>query len=360
MSPFWKRPRSTPQEPSTPPPDPVTPLDIIAALDQGVMAVAPDRKVTLCNDAMASVLNRPPAAAVGRPLWEVLRHREIIEAVDRILGGGPEEVREVSFPVPTETIWRFRARPLAAGALLTFADLTNIRRLETVRKDFVANVSHELKTPLTSLRAALETLLDGALEDPAHGRDFLSTALEQVERLQRLIEDLLVLSRLERHEESARTGRSALQPAARRILDALRPLAEKAGIALEARLPDEPVVLALPEDELAQVLTNLLDNAIKFNRKGGRADLAARVLGAAVEISVSDTGVGIPPEDQPRIFERFYRVDKARSREVGGTGLGLAIVKHVVENRRGSVRLESAPGRGSTFTVTLPIGDVPN
>jgi two-component system phosphate regulon sensor histidine kinase PhoR len=320
------------------------------------MAVAPDRKVTLCNDAMASVLNSAPATAVGRPLWEVLRHREITEAVDRVLSGGPEELREVSFPLPTETVWRFRARPLAAGALLTFTDLTNIRRLETVRKDFVANVSHELKTPLTSLRAALETLLDGALEDPAHGRDFLSTALEQVERLQRLIEDLLVLSRLERGGRASGEARSALQPAARRILDALRPLAEKAGVAVDSRLPEAPCSLPVSEDELDQILTNLLDNAIKFNHSGGRVTLAARIQKNAVEIEVSDTGVGIPPEDQPRIFERFYRVDKARSREVGGTGLGLAIVKHVVENRRGSVRLESAPGRGSIFTVTLPMG----
>lgn len=330
-----------------------SPLEIIAALAQGVVAVDPDRKVLLCNDSMAPLLNRPPKEAVGCSLWEILRRREITEAVDRVLAGGPEEVQDFALPPPAATVWRFRARPLPAGAVLTFTDLTNIRRLENVRRDFVANVSHELKTPLTSLRASLETLLDGALGDPAHARDFLATALHQVERLQRLIEDLLTLARLEKDDAPPRC-QCLLAPAVKRTVDAMRPLAKKSGVEIDVALPDEQVAVALSEDELAQILTNLLDNAIKFNRPGGSVRLTGEAREKVFALSVRDTGAGIPPEHQPRVFERFYRVDKARSRDAGGTGLGLSIVKHITEKRGGSIRLEESSDHGSTFTVDLP------
>jgi two-component system, OmpR family, phosphate regulon sensor histidine kinase PhoR len=319
-----------------------------------VVAVDKHRLVRLANKAMTPLLNRPPQETIGRPLWEVLRHREVGDLLDRALGGSDEETREVIFPLPTETIWRVQARPLGEGAVITFTDLTPLKRLESLRKDFVANVSHELKTPLTSLRASLETLLDGALEDPAYAREFLETAQAQVERLQRLIEDLLTLSRLER-SETPQPGRASLHETVRRALGAIRPLAEKAGVILEEDLPGAPVDLAISEDELTQVLLNLLDNAVKFNKPGGRVKVSGRRAAGTMELDIQDNGLGIPAEDQPRIFERFYRVAKARSGDAGGTGLGLSIVKHIIERRAGSVRLESTPGRGSTFFVSIPL-----
>lgn len=337
------------------PDHPLSPLDIIQGLDEGLLAVDKSRRVLLANDALAPLLNRSPRETVGRPIWEVLRHREISEMTESVLAGGGQETRDVSFPLPEESTWRVHARPLEEGAVLTFLDLTQIRRLENIRKDFVANVSHELKTPLTSLRAALETLLDGALEDPAHAREFIVVAHDQVERLHRLIEDLLALSRLEKDREKAASGDSSLPAVAREVLAALAPLAKKAEVSLSLDLEESLPRLPLPKDQLTQLLMNLLDNGVKFNRSGGSVSLSARKSGAAVLLSVRDTGVGIPPQDIPRIFERFYRVEKSRGRDVGGTGLGLAIVKHIAENAGGSVRVESSFGDGSTFTVTLPL-----
>lgn len=348
------RPAADPQRPAKPPePETFDPLHIIAGLSEGLMAVDERRHVLLCNPALAPVLNRPPAEAAGRPLWEVLRHREVGELLDRVLATGVAETREILFPLPTETVWRTTARPLGRGAVLTFLNLTDLKRLESLRKDFVANVSHELKTPLTSLRAALETLLDGALEDRAHAREFIEVAQTQVERLQRLIEDLLTLSRLDRPAPTDGSAAASAVDAAKAALATVRPLADKKGLRLDAGFPGEDLRAAASADELSQILLNLLDNAVKFNSPGGRVTLALRRTGDAAEIIVSDDGPGIPAEDQPRIFERFYRVDKARS--AGGTGLGLAIVKHIIENRKGTIRLESAAGAGASFTVTLPL-----
>jgi two-component system phosphate regulon sensor histidine kinase PhoR len=349
---FFRRERPTPfPAPAATPPQAITPLDIIASLAQGVVAVGSDRKVLLCNEAMEPLLNRPPLETVGRPLWEVLRRREVGEALDRVLAGSPEEVHDLL--LPGDASWRFRVRPLSAGAVITFTDLTAVRRLENVRKDFVANVSHELKTPLTSLRAALETLVDGAMDDPDHARDFLDTALHQVERLQRLIDDLLSLTRLEKSDAPA-PGRASVHKTLHAVVAALRPLAEKRRVTLTETANSDDPTAAVTDDELTQVMTNLLDNAIKFNRPGGAVRVHAERLDTMTRITVEDTGVGIPAEEIPRIFERFYRVEKSRSTDAGGTGLGLAIVKHIVEKRAGRIRVDSVPGQGTTFTVDLP------
>jgi two-component system phosphate regulon sensor histidine kinase PhoR len=303
---------------------------------------------------MAPLLNRPPAEAPGLPLWEILRHHEVGELLDRARAAGAPDTREIAFPLPVETVWRVAAHPLGeGGGVLTFLNVTDVKRLETMRKDFVANVSHELKTPLTSLRAALETLLDGALDDPAHAREFLETAQAQVERLQRLIDDLLILSRLDRPSPLRGAASASATAAAKSALATVRPLAEKKGLHLEERLPGEDLAVAIGADELSQVFLNLLDNAVKFTPAGGKVSFTLRRKGAAAEALVSDTGPGIPPEDQPRVFERFYRVDKARS--AGGTGLGLSIVKNILENRKGAVTLSCVPGAGTVFTVILPL-----
>jgi two-component system phosphate regulon sensor histidine kinase PhoR len=364
---FWgRRPAPLPSDqlplpsPAGHPSQEVPLTSILAGLAEGIVAVDRDRRILVCNESMAPLMNRSPGEAEGLPLWDVLRHREINEMVDRALDSRQEETGEFSFPLPARTLWQVRVRPFppskqSFGAVLTFSDVTNIRRLENLRKDFVANVSHELKTPLTALRAALETLMEGAMEDPVHAREFLETAHHHVDRLQRLIEDLLSLARHENAGRALTAGSASLRPTVEKALESVRPMARKGQVTVEARLPPENLVLAISPDELTQVLLNLLDNAIKFNRPSGRVVLAAVSRERNVEISVEDTGIGIPPEDQPRVFERFYRVDKARSKDTGGTGLGLAIVKHIVENRKGSIQVVSVPGQGSTFVVTLPL-----
>ncbi len=359
---LFRRLFSTPPSPdpapiSPPPPPAMDWTSVLDALEEGVLGVDGEKRVILANRGARPFLGRAPAEAVGKPLWEVLRHRVISDRVDRALAGAPAEIADVDWNTDGERVVRVAVSPFSApggpGALLTFADLTSTRRLETARKDFVANVSHELKTPLTALRASLETLLDGALDDKDHARDFLSTSLDQVERLQRLIEDLLSLSQLEKPRVLSPASCDAAE-VARRVIAALTPVASKRGVSLRPLPTTTACPVALSADELTQVLMNLCDNAIKFNRPGGTVDLALTVQGDRALLRVKDTGPGIPPEDQPRVFERFYRADKARAKETGGTGLGLAIVKHLVENRGGSVRLESRPGEGSLFEVSLP------
>ncbi|MGQ0645667.1 MAG: ATP-binding protein [Elusimicrobiota bacterium] len=347
-----------PRPVSPPPQDLFTP--VLETLSAGVLIVDARRRVLRCNEAVAPWTNRPPKDCAGLPLWDVLRHREAEDMVSRVLASGRPETAELSLSFPSETHWAVAARPFPPqgppqGAVITFDDLSRLRRLENMRKDFVANVSHELRTPLTALRAALETLLEGALEDPKSARDFLETAQSQVDRLQRLIEDLLVLSRLDRSGPEAKGGAADVRATAEKILKVLGPMAEKSRVTLETRWPEAPLRAAVSADLLIQVLTNLLDNAVKFNRPGGKAVLSARAAGGSAEIVVEDTGAGIAAEDLPRVFERFYRADKARAADTGGTGLGLSIVKHIAENAGGSVRAESAPGRGSRFTVTLPL-----
>lgn len=363
---FWKRwkpsgrtPPRAPENPtaSAPALDPFL-ASLLNALSQGVLALGEGGRVLLANEALSPVLNRPPEQTIGLRLWEVLRQRDVTDLADRGLAGRAEE-REIALQTSPERLYRVRSFPFqhrgGLGVWLTFDDLTHARRLENVRKDFVANVSHELKTPLTALRAALETLVDGAVDDPVAAKDFLSTAQDQVERLQRLIDDLLTLSRLEKPGAAAPVGaRSEVAEIARRVATALGPLARKKNVSIS--LGDAPpgLSVALPSDELTQILMNLIDNAIKFNRENGRVTLSAQRVGATIVVKVNDTGVGIAAEDQERLFERFYRVDKARTRETGGTGLGLSIVKHIVENHGGRVSVQSAPDAGSCFTVVLP------
>lgn len=362
MSPFRGFFGSPPPPPAdTPPPTPAAPdwSALFDLLEEGVLAVGPSKRVLLANRSLAPLLGRPAGETIGKPLWEILRQREITDMVDRALGERAGETVEIPMNAAGERLFRVSSAAFAAaegpGVLLTFVDLTQTRRLESARKDFVANVSHELKTPLTALRASLDTLLEGALEDKDHARDFLATAVDQVDRLHRLIEELLTLSRLEKAGAPPAPATCDAAEVARRVLAALTPVAKKFNIALDPPADFLKVAAPLSEDELSQILMNLCDNAIKFNRPGGRVTVTAAAEAGRVVIAVRDTGVGVAAEDQPRVFERFYRADKARSKDTGGTGLGLAIVKHIVENRRGAVRLESTPGEGSVFEVSFPL-----
>ena len=234
---------------------------------------------------------------------------------------------------------------------------TELEKVERVRKDFVINVSHELRTPLASIQGYTETLMDGALYDSDHNMRFLGIIRHNAERLARLTEDLLTLSRVEQKRQEFEFESHLVDELLKDATDQVRPIAEKNDIRLEEDSPPEGTRAWCDSEAVSQILSNLLDNAIKYTPAGGRIAVGARPVGRHVEVYVRDTGVGIPAEDLPRLFERFYRVDKARSRELGGTGLGLSIVKHLVAALDGTTRVESAGGQGSTFFFTLPVDE---
>jgi signal transduction histidine kinase len=235
------------------------------------------------------------------------------------------------------------------------ADITTLRRLETVRRDFVANVSHELRTPLTSIKGYVEAMLDGAKDDPAEAKRFLDIILTQTDRLNLIIEDLLQLSQIESGQVQFKRDPVRLDAVVDRTISLLKPLADKKGHTLAVNLPADLLPALGDEERLVQVMTNLVDNAIKYTPARGSIVIAGhRASPHAIEVSVTDTGIGIPESDRPRVFERFYRVDKARSRELGGTGLGLAIVRHIVERHEGRVWVEGNSPAGSRFVVRLP------
>ncbi len=301
----------------------------------------------------------PPAA--GRALLEVVRHHEVAAVVAR-LAGEPEVLEhEIRFEGPnTARFLQVNALALrdrdgkGDGALLVFHDVSRLRQLEAIRQEFVANVSHELRTPLSLIKGAVETLLDGGKEDPLTLGRFLDIIDRHTERLTLLINDLLLLSTLESGRIRLVLEPVPLRAAAQEVMDDFNERARARGVTLVNDIP-APIVGKADPDRLRQVLANLIDNAIKYGRPDGRMAVSARALSPGwIEVAVADDGSGIPAEAQPRIFERFYRVDKARSRDQGGTGLGLAIVKHVVQAHGGDVRIVSAPGEGTTFFFTLP------
>ena len=232
-----------------------------------------------------------------------------------------------------------------------------LEKEERIRKDFVINVSHELRTPLASIQGYTETLLSGALSDPEHNVRFLGIIHSNVERLARLTDDLLTLSRIEQKRQVLDFEPYSLDPLLEDAVDLVRPIAEKSSISIRIEPQPSPAEVWCAREAVGQILSNLLENAIKYTPAGGSIVVGARPAGSFMEVFVRDTGIGIPADDLPRLFERFYRVDKARSRELGGTGLGLAIVKHLVAAHNGTVRVESVPRQGSTFYFTLPVDE---
>lgn len=337
---------------------------ILRSLLNGVLALDRRHRILLFNPVAERYFGVSAAEATGRVLLEVIRHYELATLCEEVLSSGVPKTRELTVLLGSEErVLQTEAAPLSSGAgagtdggvVIVFHDITELRRLERVRKDFVANVSHELRTPLTSIKGFVETLLDGAMNDPPTCRRFLEIINQQTDRLVALVNDLLDLSRVE----------SADIPLRRRPVD-INALAEEIGITLGPRAAGQrlqfEVDLApgLPllygdEDLLRRLLLNLVDNAIKYTPAGGRVVIRTRQeKTGGISLAVADTGVGIPRRDLSRIFERFYRVDKARSRQLGGTGLGLSIVRHVVERHGATIDVQSEVGVGSTFTVHFP------
>jgi two-component system phosphate regulon sensor histidine kinase PhoR len=340
---------------------------ILQGMGEGVIVIGPDGRIGMINAAGADLLGLRPHQAAGQRPLEVLRSYELGDLLERARqhgqAGGEVSVDSPAYRMLEATAVTLREGGGAEGILLVLRDVTKLRRLEAIRMEFVANVSHELRTPLTAIRGFVETLLDGALRRPAEARRFLETVARHAERLGRLLDDLLDLSNIELGRTTLRLEPLPIGEVMEHVISGLEPVAAKKQLELKVEVPcDLPRVLA-DRDRLAQILVNLVDNAIKFTPESGRVTVAAHLThagGAAappqapVEVTVTDTGIGIPHKDLPRITERFYRVDKARSRELGGTGLGLAIVKHLVQAHGGELRIESQVGRGTRVRFTLP------
>lgn len=334
---------------------------ILASMVEGVLAVDAGGRVLSLNQAAAAMLGAEPHAAVGRPIQEVVRNADLERLLRAVLEGEASAEGEVTLRLDVDRFFQVRGVPLRdadgreIGALVVLHDVTRLARLETMRRDFVANVSHELKTPITSIQGFVETLREGAVNDPAKAAQFLEIVARQADRLNALIEDILSLSRIERESEARRVERQKTN--LRDVVEAAAadcsPQAEARGVAVRVGAPDA-LWADVDARMIEQALRNLLDNAIKFSPPGSAVEIEAETDGKECRIRVRDRGCGIAPEHLDRIFERFYRVDKGRSRDLGGTGLGLAIVKHIMQAHGGRVSVQSAPGAGSTFTLHLP------
>jgi two-component system phosphate regulon sensor histidine kinase PhoR len=327
---------------------------IVSAMHEGLLVLDGGGRIAMVNPALRKMLLLGSDVAGKYPL-EVVRHPDFGSLLDRCKKSGEAVSTEIELVAPKPTSLLLHAVRIAetGGLLLVFVDLTEMRRLERVRTDFVANVSHELRTPITAIRGYAETLRAGALSDPAVAASMVEIIFRQSERLSRLVEDLLELSRLESRELKLAEQPVLVLEAASRAAEAVRPRAESKRIRLEIRVPPELRVLA-DERAVEQVLLNLLDNAVKYMPSRGEVKITGRSQEGRCEIEVRDNGLGIEAKHLARLFERFYRVDKGRSRDMGGTGLGLAIVKHLVAAMKGEIRVESQPGVGSAFTVVLP------
>jgi two-component system, OmpR family, phosphate regulon sensor histidine kinase PhoR len=337
---------------------------VLDALPEAVLALDPSLRLASANRAAAALFGLD-ASIEGRSLLEAVRSTELQELAERCLATGEAAGADICLYLPSERSFAATAAPILGpggeigGPVLVLGEVTEMRRLERVRRDFVANVSHELRTPVQLVKGFAEALEDGAMRDTEQAARFVALIARNAQRMEDLISDLLSLASLER---GGREGIDASPTAVAPILEAAREAvaakAEAAGVevavACEAGL--EAVVNA---GLLEQALVNLLDNAVKFSPRASRVDAAARADGASLRIEVRDRGIGIPAADLGRVFERFYRVDKARSRDLGGTGLGLAIVRHIALAHGGAASAESWEGEGSTFVLELPLGGPP-
>ncbi len=338
---------------------------ILDSMVEGVLAVDAHDHVLLMNQRVRAIFRLGPRLGEGKPFLEVIRNADLFNLLRACRGAGGDMVsRELVLTTPAERAIEVHALPLrlgegGTGVLMVLHDVTELRRLDRVRTEFVANVSHELRTPLTAIRGYLETLLGDALEERDSARRFLEIVSRHAERLGRLLDDLMDLSNIELGKVQLKLEAADLSEALEPVLAIMRPQAEGKGVLLYDDLPPESPPVMADRDRLTQILINLVDNAVKFTPSRGGVTVTAIVGDTAMEVVVADTGVGIPSTDLPRITERFYRVDKARSRELGGTGLGLAIVKHLVQAHGGELAIESEVGRGTTVRFTLPIAREP-
>ena len=344
---------------------------ILRSMMEGVAVIDAQERLVFCNSAFSEILNLDPESIEGRPLIELVRISELLGLIRRALRGEEGLQSDIAMGIVQQRSFVVTAAPVKAletgsgagpgasekpsGAVVVLHDVTELRRLERVRQDFVANVSHEFKTPLTAIQGFAETLLAGALDDPNNNRRFLEIIRDHAARLARLTDDLLKLARIEAGKLEIEFSSVGLTELIEGCAETTLLKASRKQITLEIEIPPGLPAVRGDSSLLRDVLQNLLDNAIQYTPVGGKIQVTASAGAREAVITVSDTGIGIPLAEQERIFERFYRADAARSREAGGTGLGLSIAKHIVEAHAGRLWVESTVGSGSQFSFSVPL-----
>lgn len=325
----------------------------LSRMADGILVVDSDSRVTLLNKAAETLLRVREAEALGHSVINVVQDYELQEIVQRCLSTGAQQTGTTELDRGNRYLG-IVATPLGgeSGCLVLLRDLTELRRLERVRRDFVSNISHELRTPVASLKAIAETLQEGAIDDPAVAKDFLGRMATEVDRLAQMVEELAELSRIESGEAPMKKEPFDIIGAVEQAMSRLMAQADRAGVTLDTSVPPGLPRALGDRGRVEQVLVNLIHNAIKFTDAGGGVTVSAETDGESIRVSVADTGAGISQDDLPRIFERFYKADKARSG--GGTGLGLAIARHIIEAHGGEISVQSSEGKGSIFSFTLP------
>lgn len=329
---------------------------IFDGLQDGILLVTRDEQVTAANSRAAVLLGLPGEIQIGQRLMVLARDHELVEQFRTVLRTGQRQVRTVHLSL-SERFIEIAVIPVETEGerfgLIVLRDVTDLRRLELVRREFVANVSHELKTPLASIRALADTLEAGAVDDPEVSADFLGRIVIEVDRLNSLVDELLDLGRLESGRLALDYRTTSPKELIERTVDRLRHQVDNAGLTINVEVPNHLAPVTVDPARIEQVLINLIQNAIKFTPAGGSIVVRADQRGEWLVVDVIDTGAGIPADELPRLFERFYKSDRAR--RSSGTGLGLAIAKHIVQTHGGQINVESAVGRGSTFTFELPL-----
>ncbi|MCK4656270.1 MAG: HAMP domain-containing protein [candidate division Zixibacteria bacterium] len=334
---------------------------ILSSMSEGVLALNTDEKIVSLNRVVAGFLGLDIAESLGKAFYEVIRVPSVLKLFERALRDSDITEMEITMPGASEKCFQARAAKLKdstgkkVGVVVVFNDITRLKKLESLRRDFVANVSHELRTPITAITGSVETLLAGAMDNAEDGRRFLEMIARQSDRLNHLIEDLLSLAQIE--SETEQIGAELSRGRVRDVIESSVAACQEKGQQLRVNVScscDSNLEANMNRGQLEQAITNLVDNAIKNSNRGSTVDVEGTSVGDEIVISVQDKGVGIAAKHLPRLFERFYRVDEARSRDAGGTGLGLAIVKHVAVAHRGRVSVESELGKGSTFRIHLP------
>jgi two-component system phosphate regulon sensor histidine kinase PhoR len=333
-------------------------LAMLASMSEGVIATDTRRRIVIANQRAGEMLAFDAQTAPGKALFEVVRDEAVLKASSEVLESGERRAFQISPSAGSYleiTACTYPAGEPAQGLVLVAHDTTQSVRYQELRKEFVANVSHELRTPLTVIKGFTETLRDGAMNDPANGPRFLATIERHVDQLTNLVSDLLELSKLESTNDVPRSVAFDCSNIVKRAAELLLPASQRKKQSLSVQIPMYlPRMIGNP-DYIERAVSNLIDNAIKYTPDGGEIRVRVGVEGDSILVEVSDNGLGIPPQDLSRIFERFYRVDRSRSREMGGTGLGLSIVKHVAQVHGGSIDVQSAPGQGSKFRLKIPL-----
>ncbi len=334
---------------------------ILSSMVEGVIVIGKDKKILLLSDPLRQMMELRSYETTGKPYWEVIRNQEINVLIEEAISQKKAVQKEITILSAADIYFNVQISPVLSedskdfwGIVAVFHDITNLKKLEQLKSEFVANVSHELKTPLTTIKGFIETLRDGAIYDKEKAHKFLDIIQKHAERLEYLVNDLLTLSAIESKEMEIHLKKTPLGPILEAAIALCKSPLENRRHKLTLDLKKDLPRVNVDRQKMEQAFVNLLDNAIKFTQPGGSIAINTCQENGFVRVDFRDSGIGIPEQHLPRIFERFYRVDKGRSRELGGTGLGLSIVKHILQVHNGKITVQSRPGQGSVFSIFLP------